>query len=434
MEVESINQEFLACGEAMSRYLQVALMVFAGCQFLALSGCTYDEPGVEKTKRPPQGPSPYPEVVKTDELRFVHETLGETPDGEAVEQYTLINDFGYKVKMMTLGATLTAVETPDSFGKFDNIVLGFDNWEDYLTNTHYFGAICGRYANRIANGKFTLDGVEYPLVTNDDPNHLHGGPHGFHKVVWQATPITEGIADEEYIGVEMTYESPDGEEGYPGTLSVSVKYRLTNRKQPKFLIDYTATTDQATPVNLLNHTYWNLAGKKGHDILDLELKLNAEEYLVVDDTLIPTGESENVRRTSLDFWGQQVVGKRIMETKGYDHCYVVGQKRENVVSEVGGNELRHIAACRSPKSGRWIWVYSTKPAVQLYTANHLDGSEESGGYQKFGGLCLLPQDYPDAPNHPEFPNTILRPGETYRHTTEFEFLVGPHGRMPQSPH
>jgi aldose 1-epimerase len=338
--------------------------------------------------------------------------FGKTADGTEVDLYTLTNTAGTTARIMTYGAILTELTAPDRDGKMTDVVLGFDNLKDYLAGHPYFGATVGRVANRIAKGKFTLDDKEYKLATNNGPNALHGGLKGFDKVVWKAEPVTaDGAA------VKFTYVSKDGEEGYPGNLTATVTYTLTNDNALR--IDYRATTDKATPVNLTNHSYFNLAGPKSGDILGHELTLKADKYTPVDKTLIPTGEIKPVQDTPLDFRTPHRIGERIDQLKGdpggYDH---------NFVLEHQGKEPALAAVVREPKSGRVMEMFTTEPGVQFYTGNFLDGKQtgkDGVTYKKHGGLCLEAQHFPDSVNHANFPSMILKPGETYRQTTIYKF-------------
>jgi len=338
--------------------------------------------------------------------------FGKTPEGIEVEQYTLTNENGLKVKIITYGAMITSVETPDRDGKFANVTLFRDSLEDYLSGHPYFGCAVGRYANRIAKGKFTLDGVEYTLATNNDENHLHGGDKGFDKHVWKA----ESFEGEDHVGVTFSLVSPDGDEGYPGELSATVTYILANDDTLK--MKYTATSDKPTVVNLTNHAYWNLAGAGSGDVLDHELTLNADRFLPVDDGLIPLGSLDPVKDTPMDSTTPMTIGARIEQVEGgYDHCYVLNKKE--------GEDLSLAAKVVEPKSGRVMEIYTTQPAVQLYTGNFLDGTITAGGvaYEKHYALCLETQHYPDSPNQESFPSTVLRPGETYEQMTVHKFSV-----------
>jgi aldose 1-epimerase len=338
--------------------------------------------------------------------------FGKTKEGTPVELYVLSNG-KMTVKVITYGAIVTEIVVPDRNGKLADVVLGFDNLEAYLRGHPHFGAATGRFANRIAKAKFALDGKEYKLAANNGPNTLHGGLKGFDKVVWKATDVSDASGP----AVKMSYLSPDGEEGFPGNLSVSVTYRVT--ADAALRIDYAATTDQPTPVNLTNHSYFNLAGPASGSILGHELMLAADLYTPVDDTLIPTGETASVQGTPLDFTRPATLGSRIAELKGgpggYDHNYILRS---------GGKELALGARVTEPESGRLLEMFTTEPAVQLYTANSLDGKlkgKEGVAYKKQCAFCLEAQHYPDSPNQPKFPSTILRPGSTYTQTTIYKF-------------
>jgi len=338
--------------------------------------------------------------------------FGQMPDGTEVDLYTLTNANGLKATIMTYGATLTSLEAPDRNGQLANLTLSLESLSDYLAGHPFFGSIAGRFANRIAKGRFALDGTEYTLATNNGANHLHGGRKGYDKALWKAEPITGA----DVVGVVFTHLSPDGDEGYPGTLKATVTYTLNNANELK--MDYTATTDKATIVNLTNHAYWNLGGAAAGSILGHELMLNAERYLPVDDGLIPTGELAAVKGTPMDFTQPATVGSRIAQVKGgYDHCYVLKKSQPG--------ELSLAARVVEPKSGRVMEVYTTQPGVQLYTSNFLDGTLKAHGvvYQKHHAMCLETQHFPDSPNRPEYPSTILRPGQTYHEVTVHRFSV-----------
>lgn len=337
--------------------------------------------------------------------------FGKTRQGTPVDLYVLTNAKGAVAKVMTYGAIITDLHVPDRNGKIEDVVLGFDNLEQYLAGHPCFGSTIGRVTNRIGGAKFTLDGKEYQLAANSGRNAIHGGKTGFHKVVWKGQPLEsrEGPA------VKMTYLSRDGEEGYPGNLSVAVVFTLTNDNA--FKIEYTATTDKPTPVNLTNHSYFNLAGvaKKG-DVLEHELMLAADKYTPTDNELIPTGEIKEVKGTPLDFTKPTTIGARIGQLKnGYDHNYVFAS----------GGDLSVLAArAYEPKSGRAMEMFTTEPGVQLYTANGLNGKLIGKGgvaYPKHGGFCLEAQHFPDSVNKPNFPSVILRPGATYEQTTVYKF-------------
>ena len=341
--------------------------------------------------------------------------FGKTDDGTAVDLYILTNANGVKAKIITYGGIVTELHTPDRDGKMADVVLGFDDLKSYLAGHPFFGAVAGRVANRIAKGTFTLDGKEYKLAINNGPNSLHGGKEGFDKKVWKA----ESFDGTNGVGVKMSYTSPDGEEGYPGTLSTTMTYTLTDNNELR--IDYHATTDKATIVNLTNHSYFNLAGHGSGDILGHELLIAADKYTPTDDTLIPTGELAPVKGTPLDFTTPHTIGERIGQIKksigGYDH---------NFVLKSGGGKSALIAGAaraHEPKTGRVLEMYTTEPGVQFYTGNFLDGKVKGKGtaYQKHQGFCLEAQHFPDSVNQPNFPSVILRPGKTYTQTTVYRF-------------
>jgi aldose 1-epimerase len=331
--------------------------------------------------------------------------FGKLPSGTPVEQYTLTNANGLVCKIITFGAIVAELHAPDRNGRLGDIVLGFDSPGQYLKDKAHMGAVIGRVANRIAKGKFTLDGKIYTLATNNGPNHLHGGLKGFDKVVWTARPVTvkNGVA------VKLTYTSPDGEEGYPGTLEAAVVYTLTGDDELR--MDYEATTDKATPVNLTNHSYWNLAG--GGDVLSHELMIAARNFTPADDTLIPTGEIKSVKGTPLDFTKPKPIGRDIAQvtaTRGYDH---------NFALDGGGKKIARAAIAFEPETGRVMEVLTDQPGVQLYTGNFLADAKGKHGriYSKHHAFCLETQHFPDSVNHPDFPPVILRPGDVYRTTT-----------------
>jgi aldose 1-epimerase len=342
--------------------------------------------------------------------------FGDTPDGKEVDLYVLTNPHGMTAKIMTYGAIVTELHVPDRYGKLDDVVLGFSDLKSYLAGHPCFGATVGRVANRIARGKFTLNGKEYKLAINNGPNSLHGGLKGFDKVIWKAEPVRD-VKDG--VAVKFSYLSPDGEEGYPGNLSTTVTYTLTNKNALR--IDYEAKTDKATPVNLTNHTYFNLAGVGGGTVLDHELMLAADKYTPADETLIPTGEIAPVKGTPLDFAIPTLIGARIKELPeklgGYDHNFVLNS---------GGKRLALAARVYEPTTGRLMEMETTEPGVQLYTANFLDSTIKGKGdvaCKKHQAFCLEAQHFPDSVHHPNFPSTILEPGKTYKQTTVYRFSV-----------
>jgi aldose 1-epimerase len=336
------------------------------------------------------------------------EPFGGLPDGTPVELYTLTNNKGLKARLMTYGAILVSLEVPDRNGTPGDITLGCDSLDGYLKVSPYFGAIVGRYGNRIAKGRFILDGVEYKLANNNGINHLHGGVKGFDKVIWTAEPVKEADA----AGVRFSYLSRDGEEGYPGNLKVVVTYSLTNDNELR--IAYEAETDKATPVNLTHHSYFNLAGQG--DILGHELTLYADKYTPVDEGLIPMGEVLDVKGTPMDFTTPAAIGSRIAQVKGgYDHNYVL---------KSGGGALALAAGVYEPVTGRLMEISTTEPGIQFYSGNFLDGTITGKGghvYPLHGGFCLETQHFPDSPNHPGFPSTILRPGQKLTSLTVHKF-------------
>lgn len=347
------------------------------------------------------------------------EPFGRTQDGTLVNVYTLANARGMTVRAMNYGGIILSLEVPDRDGNLDDVVLGYDRLADYEEESPYFGAIVGRYANRIAGGRFELDGITYELATNNGPNHLHGGEVGFDKKVWNA----RSFVDEHGVGVVFTYTSPDGEEGFPGRLDTEVIYRLTDDN--RLIISYQATTTKATPVNLSQHTYFNLAGEGAGDVLDHEIAINAAAFTPVDSTLIPTGERQTVAGTPFDFRTPTPIGARIDADHpqiehggGYDHNFVLDRE------DAGPDALVRAARVYEPSSGRVLTVHTTEPGMQFYTGNFLDGSlmgKNGRPYTHRSGFCLETQHFPDSPNQLDFPSTIVRPGEMYRSRTIFEF-------------
>lgn len=356
------------------------------------------------------------EMMTNDVTR---EQFGTTPEGQAVEQFTLRNNNGIEIRAITYGGIITHLMTPDRNGTMGDIVLGFDELAPYIAGTPYFGAIIGRYGNRIANGRFTLEGQTYQLAQNDGQNHLHGGVKGFDKVVWRGEPVT----NEEGRGVVFTYTSPDGEEGYPGTLNVQVTYTLTDDN--RLIVDYLATTDKPTHVNLTQHSYFNLAGAGSGDILGHELMLNAGSFTPVNNTLIPTGEIRSVEGTPFDFRTPTAIGARINDESSEQIRFGLGYDHNWVLDRTGGG-LQLAARVVEPTTGRTLEIHTEEPGIQFYAGNFLDGTitgKDGHVYGHRSGFCLETQHYPDTPNQPTFPSTVLRPGEEYRTRTVFTFGV-----------
>lgn len=349
--------------------------------------------------------------------KVVKDTFGILEDGKTVFRYTLKNEHGLEMQVINYGGIITSFKVPDKNGTLEDIVLGYDSLSQYLKSSPYFGALIGRYGNRIAKGKFKIDGTEYTVAGNNNGQHLHGGLKGFDKVYWDIEPVesSEGKA------LKLTYVSKDGEEGYPGTLTTEVIYTLTNNDEWK--IDYKATTDKKTIINLTQHTYFNLTGNTSGDILGHELYLKADEFVPVDKVLIPTGKLEIVKNTPFDFTVATSVGKRINEKHpqltnglGYDHCWVLSSK----------DSVKLAGSLYEPTSGRMMEVYTTEPGIQFYSGNFLDGTLTGKGgvaYKKHYGLCLETEHYPDSPNQPSFPSTVLEPGATYQTHTTYRFSV-----------
>ncbi len=348
---------------------------------------------------------------------------GELNDGRPVRQFTCVNDGQMTLEVLDYGAHITQLRVPDRLGRTANVTLGFPHLAGYVHNDPYFGSTVGRYANRIAGGRFSGERGSYQLATNNGPNHLHGGPNGFHRQLWHAEPIRQTDS----VGVQFRYTSPDGEEGYPGTMNVTVTYRIT--ADQCLLMEYEATTDQPTIVNLTNHCYWNLSGVpereasaasvSGHaatDILDHRLQLESDYYLSVDATLIPTGKAVAVDRTPFDFTVARPIGARLNDVPGdppgYDHCFVL---------RTADGDLHRAAWVKDPATGRTMEVLTTQPGIQFYTGNFLEGVARHAGFRQHQALCLETQHFPDSPNQIDFPTVWLLPGHTYRQTTVHRF-------------
>ena len=344
--------------------------------------------------------------------------FGTTTDGDRADLYRLSNDAGMDLAITNYGAAVVELCVPDRDGNRADVVLGFDSLSGYLAHSEYFGAIIGRYANRIAGGGFSLDNNEHRLTRNEGDNHLHGGTKGFDKALWQSEPDSS----HRHVALKHTYFSRDGEEGYPGNLLVNVIYTLTNDNV--LTIEYTATTDQPTVVNLSHHSYFNLAGDGSGEILKHELMINADLFTPVDRSLMPTGEVKNVRGTALDFTRMTRIGKRIDRNedqlahgRGYDHNWILNRR---------GGQLVLAAKVHEPKCGRTMELYTTEPGLQFYSGNMIGESvmgKAGHVYRPRCGLCLEPQHFPDSPNQPQFPATVLKPGDQYRQTSAFKFYV-----------
>jgi aldose 1-epimerase len=347
---------------------------------------------------------------------------GVTADGIDVYEYTLTNARKMEVKIITFGGIITSIKVPDRRRTFENVALGFDNLQDYETKNPYFGCITGRYANRIDEGMFTLNGVTYQLDINNPPNHLHGGIKGFDKQVWE---VTQEIVEGNRVGIELHYLSPDGDQNYPGNMDAYVTYTLTDRNEIR--MDYRATTDAPTIVNLTNHTYWNLAGEGEGAIYDHVLRIDADHYTPVDETLIPTGEIAPVEGTPLDFRRSKPIADgirsdhpQIVIGRGFDHNWVLNRPSFEDKSLILAAQLYE------PESGRFLEILTTEPGIQFYSGNFLDGTlygTSHRAYRQGDGLALETQHFPDSPNHPNFPSTVLLPGDTYETTTIFKLSV-----------
>ena len=352
--------------------------------------------------------------------RLTQHPFGQMPDGTTVDLFTLTNAQGIEVRAITYGCVIVSLKTPDRHGAVDDIVLGFDDLTSYLTKSRFFGCVVGRYGNRIAAGRFTLDGVTYSLATNNGQNHLHGGTRGWDKVVWHARPFERADA----AGVALSYLSADGEEGYPGEVAAVVTYTLSDRNE--LSVKYEATTTKPTIINLTQHTYFNLAYSQAEQIVAHRLQIHAAQFTPVDTTMIPTGEIASVAGTPFDFRSMTPVGARIDDpheqlarAKGYDHNFVLSRSAAGLVPA---------ARVEDPLTGRTLDVATTEPGLQFYSGNHLDDSRVGKGgrlLSRRSGLCLETQHFPDSPNHPHFPSTVVRPGADYQSETVFGFDIAP---------
>ena len=384
-------------------WLALCWVIFAFSPLALAVDKSLDAPDDESENESQKGPL----VTRT--------SFGKTPDGIETSLFTCTNANGASMQVTDYGARLVSLSVPDRQKQFANVTLGFDSVDKYVAHTAYFGCTTGRFANRIARGRFKLDGKEYKLATNNGPNHLHGGVKGFDRQVWKSEPVNLPDAS----GVRFSLESKDGDEGYPGTLETVVTILLTSEKQDSLLkIQYVATTDKPTVLNLTNHAYWNLSGAGQGDILKHQFQIPATHYLAVDENLIPTGTLAPVKGTFMDFTTFQSIESRIPDTKfgslplGFDHCFVLkNPKRELVVA----------ARVEDPATGRTMEVSTTEPAVQFYTGNFLDGDPKNGGHKQHTAFCLETEHYPDSPNRPEFPSVVLRPGVKYEQTTIYKF-------------
>lgn len=395
-------------------FLKIFASIAIASLLVACSPSSDPEPVKTEAAKPPPSAEA---IAPKQEVFWSKSSFGTTPDGENVMLYTLRNKTGMEARITNYGGIVVSLTAPDRDGNFEDIVLGYDSLDDYIAASPYFGALIGRYGNRIRVGKFELDGVEYTLATNNGPNHLHGGDKGFDKVVWESK-IEEAAEGPSLV---LSYVSADGEEGYPGEVNAVVRYTLTHDNE--LVIEYEAVTNKATPLNLTNHSYFNLSGNARRDILGHTLQLNAEHFTPVDDTLIPNGEYRPVEGTPFDFRTAKAIGQDIgVENEqitfggGYDHNWVVDQNADG--------KWRHILTLADPESGRVMTIHSDEPGLQFYSGNFLDGSNVGKGgvvYNYRYGMCLETQHFPDSPNQPNFPSTILQPGEVYKTKTVHTF-------------
>jgi len=389
-----------------------------GIALITMSGCKKKTPAPEQPPAQPETPVVEQDRAETEmetmEMSITKDFFGQTPDSKQVNLYTLVNTNGMTAKITNYGAILVSLEVPDRDGHMADVALGYDNLNDYIERGAFFGATVGRYANRIGGATFTLDGVIYELAANNGPNHLHGGKKGFDKVVWRVEDMKE---EGDQLVLKLTYISEDGEENYPGNLACCVTYTLTNDNELK--IAYEAETDKTTVVNLTNHSYFNLAGQGTGNVLDHVVMINADRYTVFDEGLIPTGEIRSVEGTPLDFTSPTSIGARIGQVgSGYDQNYVLSK------GSAGADTPTLCARVLEPTSGRIMEVHTTEPGVQFYTGNFLNNTitgKDDKVYNKHYGFCLETQHYPDSPNKPEFPTTVLKPGQKFTSATVYAF-------------
>lgn len=416
-ENESVNINHLKISTGHMKKLSTVLL-WTAFGILTLSACSQDTGSSSER----QGESAVPETQKLQDdvmESYISKTgFGTTTDGEEVELFTLKNRAGMVAEITNYGGIVVSLTAPDRDGNFEDIVLGYESLAAYEAETPYFGALIGRYGNRIGKASFELDGKTYQLTMNDGPNHLHGGKRGFDKVVWDAD-MEETEAGPSLV---LSYTSADGEEGYPGTLRATVRYTLTHANE--LAIDYEAVTDAPTPVNLTHHSYFNLTGNAKRDILAHQLQINAESFTPVDETLIPTGEIRPVDGTPFDFRTAKPIGQDI-ETDNEQIRFGLGYDHNWVVDASADGEWRRVATLFDPDSGRIMTVHTSEPGLQFYSGNFLDGSLTGKGvvYRHRYGLCLETQHFPDSPNQAGFPNTILRPGDVYRTKTVYSFSI-----------
>jgi aldose 1-epimerase len=366
----------------------------------------------QATTQEPQGSMTVPEVaVETA-------PFGSTESGQEVTKFSCTNSNGYSFDIIDYGATIIAMRAPDKEGLVENITLSCSDMEAYEACTSYFGCTVGRYCNRIAKGKFSIDGTEYTLATNNGDNHLHGGKVGFDKKIWAAEPML----DDSSAGVRFTLTSEDGDEGFPGNVEAVVEYSLNDDNE--LIVDYKASTDKPTHVNLTNHCYWNLAGAGSGDVMKQHLQLECDKYVEVNEDAIPTGNLPEVAGSIFDFNTMHAIGEKLEGTEepGYDHCWVVRDYKA-AEAELSDEHLVLAATAKDPESGRKMTVKTTMPGIQFYTGNFLDGQPGSGGFEKHGAFCLETQFYPDAPNQKDFPSSLLKPDAKYHHRTVHQFSV-----------